>query len=213
MPTKKTRQQNTQAATVHFVLRDNGTNRHRVVERKEISVSKKEGLKAGAAAKYNGSGNPAQSFDGTIIMSGKHYRKISRHMIVLLSLGSKDQCENSLLLIEKSQNKNKNNRNTPDEVESDASNQLVIDEDDERDKVNHGTTDNKNGQADISSEYQEPVDTHTTIDRPTTSSISFETRTTSATLAHTTVSSISVGEQTRLRNHWFRLILQELCYF
>lgn len=59
MPTKKARQQHTQVATSHIVLRENGTNRHRVVERKEIILSKKEDLKAGAAAKYNGSGNAA----------------------------------------------------------------------------------------------------------------------------------------------------------
>lgn len=203
MPTKRNRQQHIQGATSHIVLRENGTNRHRVVKRKEIILSKKEGLKAGAVAKYNGSDNSAQSFDGTIIMSGKHCRKISRQMIILLSLGSREQCENSLLLIEKSQNQINKNRNTPDKTESDASNHLVIDEDDGHDKVNHCTTDNKNERADISNEYQESFNAHTTIDHPNTSSISFETRAAFATLAHTTASSISVGEQSQLRNHWF----------
>ncbi|CAF3303572.1 unnamed protein product [Rotaria socialis] len=110
----KKHKQPVQPKQIFVALRDDKTSRYHVVPRDHLSFSKKDNLKAGSCGRFNGGNDRSRRFQGTVIVCG-----------------SKEQCEKYVSLVEKS-NSNNNNRDQPEDGESNSPSELVIDESTEK---------------------------------------------------------------------------------
>ncbi|CAF4002871.1 unnamed protein product, partial [Rotaria sordida] len=108
MPQKKQKEPLVKQLNTYVALRDKKTSRCYVVSRDHLSFAKKDNLKVGTSATFNEPNDPSHRFHGIVI-----------------TCGTKQQCEKSILLIEKSNN---NNSKESEDTESVSSNQLIIDE-------------------------------------------------------------------------------------
>lgn len=75
MPPKKAKQQLVNKENIYVVLRNNKTCEHHILPRDHLLCAKKDGLKVGTFATFDGGDDPAKRCRGTIIMSGKLYEQ------------------------------------------------------------------------------------------------------------------------------------------
>ena len=80
MPAKRTRQQTTKGATVSkvesfVVLRDEKSSRHAVFARERLVFAKKDNLKIGTFASFNGDVSLVSKCRGIVVLAGKSSKK------------------------------------------------------------------------------------------------------------------------------------------
>ncbi|CAF2953815.1 unnamed protein product [Rotaria sp. Silwood2] len=117
MAPKKSKEQLKLLENLYVVLRDKSS-RHYVIARHELNYNKKDNLTIGTYATFALPDDPSRRCQGTIIVSG-----------------SKEQCENSMSLIEKTINNSNNNSNT---------NKINDNDDNNNNNINHISNKNKN---------------------------------------------------------------------
>jgi hypothetical protein len=71
MPPKKKLQQPVSQLVLYAVLYDNKSSRHLIVPRDKLLYKKKDNLKVGTSATYNGDGDRSSRVCGDIVMLGK----------------------------------------------------------------------------------------------------------------------------------------------
>lgn len=71
MAPKKQKQQPVKQIPMYVALRDDKTSRYHVVPRDHLSFSKKDNLKVGSSATFNGGDDRSRRFHGTVMISGK----------------------------------------------------------------------------------------------------------------------------------------------
>jgi hypothetical protein len=123
MPPKKTKQQPLNQVNMFVVLCNNKTSHPHVLPRDKLSYAKKDDLKVGTFATFNGAGDRSSRCQGIIIMTGRSC-EFNSPKFVFGFIGTKQQCENSAMLIEKTNNASKGQEGS----ESDSSNHLIIDD-------------------------------------------------------------------------------------
>ncbi|CAF1241573.1 unnamed protein product [Adineta steineri] len=114
MPQKKTKKIVDESMWV--VLYDEKNSSHHIVARDKLTFAKKDNLRIGTPASYNGDGDRANRVRGKVIV-----------------VATKELCENSIKMIEETNNNNDDNNEQDESDESDESDQFHIDEKDEND--------------------------------------------------------------------------------
>ncbi|CAF1316274.1 unnamed protein product [Adineta ricciae] len=132
MAPKKRKQASSNQGDTFVVLRDSKTSTLHLIPTNQLSYSKRENLKISTAATFNGAGDVSRGFKG-----------------IILAKGTRDQCQQSLSIIEKTNSKDGQISN---EVKSDSSHTLHIDErtessdsDDHENAENQPDIENKTG--------------------------------------------------------------------
>jgi len=74
MPPKKTKQQVVNQENIYVLMRSNKTSKHHIIPRDQLSCAKKDGLKIGTLATFDGGDDPSKRCRGTVVMLGKLYK-------------------------------------------------------------------------------------------------------------------------------------------
>ena len=128
MPAKKGKHTTASSITTSkpdsfVLLRDEKNSRHVVFPRDQLVCAKKDSLKVGTYATFEGNGDRKSKCRGIVVLGGKlPVKRQEKTSWLFLSLGTKEQCDTSLSVIERINT----NFTRDSEDESDASPSLLI---------------------------------------------------------------------------------------